>query len=56
MASDVISILLSIDASELMRDLERIERGEMNLPAVSAVNVHCDGLFSEEIVLWLPEA
>ena len=50
------TVTLSIDASELERDLERIEDGELELPTVSAVRICCDGVFYESVVLWLPEA
>jgi hypothetical protein len=48
-------ITLSIDASELERDLERIESGELELPTVSAFRVLCDGFFEEQVPVWLPE-
>ncbi len=51
-----LTVSLSIDASELERDLERIDDGELELPTVSAVKVKCDGVFEEELVVWLPEA
>ena len=50
------TVTLSIDASELERDLERIEDGELELPTVSAVQVSCDGVFTESVPIWLPEA
>ena len=50
------SIMVSVNASELERDLERIESGELELPTVSAVRVVCDGVFEEDVPLWLPEA
>jgi hypothetical protein len=49
------TVTLSIDASELERDLERIEDGELELPTVSAVQVSCDGVFEEQVPIWLPE-
>ena len=49
------TVTLSIDASELKRDLERIEDGELELPTVSAINVSCDGVFGEQVVIWLSE-
>jgi hypothetical protein len=49
------TVTLSIDASELKRDLERIEDGELELPTVSAVKVSCDGVFGEQVVIWLSE-
>jgi hypothetical protein len=48
-------VQISLDASELERDLERIESGELELPTVSAVRVSCDGVFSEDVPIWLPE-
>jgi len=50
------TVVLSIDASELERDLERIEDGELELPTVSAVKVSCDGIFEDQVLIWLPEA
>jgi hypothetical protein len=49
-------VTLSIDASEMGRDLERIEDGELELPTVSAVKVSCDGIFEDQVPIWLPEA
>ena len=54
--AETMSITLSIDASELKRDVERIESGDLELPTVSAVRVRCDGCFDEEVAVWLPEA
>ena len=55
-ANDLLKgISLSIDASELRHDLKSIERGELELPIVSAVRVSCDGLFEEDLVVWLSE-
>jgi hypothetical protein len=51
----MITVSLSIDASELRRDIERIESGELELPTVSAVRVCFDENF-EDVALWLPEA
>ena len=50
----VIAISLSVDASELERDLERIESGDLELPTVSAVHIYCDGEWEEEFPVWLP--
>ncbi len=47
-------VTLSCDASELERDLERIEDGELGLPTVSAVKVSVDGVFEEDVAIWLP--
>ena len=49
------TVTLSIDASELERDLERIENEELELPTVSAVKISCDGVFEEQVLIWLPE-
>lgn len=51
----IVMVSLSIDASELRRDIERIESGELELPTVSAVRVCFDENF-EDVALWLPEA
>ena len=48
------TVSLSIDASELERDLERIEDGELELPTVSAVRIYVDGCGAEEVPIWLP--
>jgi hypothetical protein len=53
--SSGMTVTLSIDASELERDLERIENEELELPTVSAVKVSCDGVFEEQVTIWLPE-
>ena len=47
-------VLLSVDASELKRDLERIEDGELQLPTVSAVRISCEGAFQEDVPVWVP--
>ena len=49
------SVVLSLDTSELVRDLERVESDELELPTVSAVRVSVDGK-GEEVPIWLPEA
>ena len=51
---ELMTVRLSIDASELERDLERIEDGELELPTVSAIKVSCDGVFEEQVPIWLP--
>jgi hypothetical protein len=53
---ELMTVRLSIDASELKRDLEMVESGELELPTVSAVQVSCDGVFTESVLIWLPEA
>ena len=55
MAPAMTSVVLSLDTSELVRDLERVESGELELPTVSAVRVSVDGK-GEEVPIWLPEA
>jgi group I intron endonuclease len=55
MPASGMTVTLSIDASELERDLERIDNGELELPTVSAVQVSCDGVFEEQVVIWLSE-
>ena len=49
-------VALSVDASELERDLERIEAGELELPTVSAVRIRCKEVFDKEVPIWLPGA
>ena len=51
-----IEVTLEVDASELKRDVERIENGELDLPTVSAVRICCDGIFDEDLLVWIPEA
>ena len=51
-----IEVTLEVDASELKRDVERIENGELDLPTVSAVRICCDGIFDEDLLICLPEA
>ena len=48
-------VTLRIDTRELQEDLERIESGELKFPTVSAIHVSCDGVFEEEIPVWLEE-
>ena len=35
--------------------MERIEKGEIELPTVSAIHVYCDGVWDEEVPVWLSE-
>ena len=52
-----LAISLSVDASELKHDLDRIEDGELELPTVSAVRIEvkgCKADFSEDVPVWLP--
>ncbi len=51
----MISVTLCLDASELERDLEQIESGELELPIVSAVRISVDGK-EQDLPIWLPEA
>ena len=53
--AELVTISLSIDASELKQDLERIENGELELPTVSAVQICCDGIFKESVLIWIQE-
>lgn len=48
-------VTLRINTQELQEDLERIESGELEFPTVSAVQVACDGVFEEQIPIWLEE-
>lgn len=50
MAALMISVTLSMDASELRRDLERIENGELELPTVSAVVLN----IGPDVVEYMP--
>ncbi len=55
MVADLV-VRLSVDSSELERDLERIEDGELQLPTVSAVRLECKGCktdFSEDVPIWI---
>jgi hypothetical protein len=49
------TVTLSIDASELERDLERIENEELELPTVSAVRICIEGVGEEDVAIWLSE-
>lgn len=48
-------VTLRIDTRELQEDLKRIEDGELKFPTVSAVQVSCDGVFEEQVPIWLEE-
>lgn len=48
-------VTLRIDAREAELDIERIENGELELPTVTAVHVSCDGIFEEDLPIWLDE-
>jgi hypothetical protein len=41
------------DTSELENDLERIERGELSLPTVSAIDLLIDDIHFEEMPIYL---
>jgi len=49
------AIVVSVDCSELLSDIESIESGEMELPSVSAIRIVCNSCI-EDVPLWLPEA
>jgi hypothetical protein len=51
----MISVTLSLDASELKRDLERIENGELELPTVSAVVLNIGPDVVEYMPIYLDE-
>lgn len=51
----MISVTLSLDASELERDLERIENGELGLPTVSAVVLSIGTDVAEHVLIYLDE-
>jgi len=55
MAVAMISVTLSLDTSELRRDMERFENGELELPTVSAMRTMMDGKVLEEIPVYLDE-
>jgi hypothetical protein len=44
---------LTIDASELLADLERLEEGELSLPTVSAVHVFAGARRLDDIPIFL---
>lgn len=47
------NIRLVADTSELERDLDRIEAGELQLPTVSAIDLLVDDECIEECVVYL---
>ncbi len=49
------TVTLSIDASELERDVDRIREGELELPTVSAVRICIEGVSEEDVAIWLSE-
>ena len=55
-APEQLTVTISLNASELERDLERIEDGELSLPTVSAVKISINGVFEESFPICLPEA
>ena len=50
-----LTIRISLTTDELDRDLERIEDGDLELPTVSAISIEADGIFSEEIPVFLQD-
>jgi hypothetical protein len=55
MVAPMISVTLSLDASELERDLERIDNGELELPTVSAVVLNIGPDVVEYMPIYLDE-
>ncbi len=49
------AITIRIDAAELERDVERLKNGEIELPTVSAVRIVSEGLFDEDVIIWLSD-
>lgn len=47
-------VRLSLDASELERDLDKLETGELKMPTVSGVRVFCDDVLIGDILICLP--
>lgn len=47
------TVTISTDCTELERDLAAIERGDLDLPTVSAVAIVVDGSVVEEVPIWL---
>lgn len=50
-----LTVKLSADMSELVRDLERIENGELSVPTVSAFALLVDGKKIKDIPVFLGE-
>jgi hypothetical protein len=46
-------IEIELDTSELQSDLEKIERGELSLPTVSAVTAFVNHTYLENIPIYL---
>jgi hypothetical protein len=46
---------ITIDATELEGDIQRLQDGEIELPTVSALRITSEGIFDEELVLWLSD-
>jgi hypothetical protein len=46
-------IEIELDTSELQSDLEKIERGELSLPTVSAVTAFVNQTYLEDILIYL---
>lgn len=47
------TVTISTDCTELERHLAAIERGDLDLPTVSAVAIVVDGSVVEEVPVWL---
>ena len=50
-----LTIRISLTTDELVRDLERIEDGDLELPTVSAISIEVDGIFTEAILVFLQD-
>ena len=46
---------ITIDATELEGDIQRLQDGEIEFPTVSAVRIMSKGIFDEDVVLWLSD-
>ncbi len=46
-------VVIEVDADELANDLERIHRGEMTVPTVSAVACFVNGSYLDDVVIYL---
>lgn len=49
------SVTVVVDCSELENDIDRIERGELSLPTVSAVSLLIDDQRIEEMPVYLKD-
>ena len=50
-----VELTLTCDTAELQVDLARIADGELALPTVSAVKLRVDGVFDEEMPIYLED-